>query len=470
MTTTYSMTINGNAILGEKSNLQVLNPATEEVIGMVPQASKTQLDNAVAAAATAFQTWKNTSHQERKNLIATVADTIESYSEELANIIVQEQGKPLDLARMEVGGTVAWTRYASAMDVPVQVIEESESKRIEIHHKPIGVVASITPWNWPLMIAAWHIMPALRAGNTVVIKPSEYTSVNTLRLIQIMNEVLPEGVINVVAGGAEIGHAMSAHPSINKIIFTGSTATGQKIMKEAACNLKRITLELGGNDAGIVLPDSDIDAIAQGLFQTAFINMGQTCAALKRLYVHDSQYDEVCEKLAVIARQQVVGNGADSGVTFGPLQNEKQRNIVSELVEDAKQQGAYVWAGGELPDGAGFFYPPTIVSNVTNGHRIVDEEQFGPVLPIIRYSTIEEAIQLANDSSVGLGGSVWSSDIEKAQKVAQQLECGTVWINNHAEVLPHVPFGGVKMSGMGVEFGMEGLLENTVPQVVSINK
>ena len=249
-----------------------------------------------------------------------IADLMEANADELAESSVTEQGKPMVLAQAEVGGAVAWTRYNADIQIPVKIIEDSEHKRIEAHHKPLGVVASITPWNWPLMIAIWHVMPALRTGNTVVCKPSEYTPLNTLRLVELINEVLPVGVVNVVTGQAEIGGAISSHPGISKIVFTGSTPTGQRIMSSAATNLKRLTLELGGNDAAIVLPDANVDAIAEGIFQAAFLNMGQTCAALKRLYVHDEIYNVMCPKLTAIDQAQIVGHGLESGITFGPVQ------------------------------------------------------------------------------------------------------------------------------------------------------
>ncbi|WP_255487328.1 aldehyde dehydrogenase family protein [Oceanospirillum sediminis] len=470
MGTAFNMWINGQSVQGEAEPLDVLNPATEEVIVTVNNASVAQLDAAVDAAKQAFSSWQYSSHDDRKQALNRIADNIENNAAELAEIVVKEQGKPMFLAQAEVSGAVAWTRYAAGMDIPTDIIEDSENKRIEVQHKPLGVVGSITPWNWPLMIAIWHIMPALRAGNTVVCKPSGLTPLNTLKLFELIQQELPAGVLNVVLGDAEIGNAMSEHPGIDKIIFTGSTPTGQQIMRNASSNLKRLTLELGGNDAGIILPDADIDAIAEGIFQTAFLNMGQTCAALKRLYVHESQYDQVCSKLADIAQQQVVGDGLADGTTFGPVQNKKQLDLVAALVDDAREQGANVLSGGSRSDSAGYFYPPTIIAGAKAGMRVVDEEQFGPVLPVISYSDLDDAIAQANASNVGLGGSVWSSDLEKAQQIASKLECGTAWINGHAEVLPHAPFGGCKMSGFGVEFGLQGLLEYTQPQTININK
>ncbi|GGB84301.1 aldehyde dehydrogenase [Marinobacterium zhoushanense] len=470
MSTELSLLINGDKVAGQGNAFDVINPATEAAIASGRMASVEQLDQAVAAARQAFQSWRKTSDAERTTLLHKVADRIETNADELARIIVQEQGKPLFLAQMEVGGAVAWTRYNADLEIPVKLIEDSEHKRIEGHRKPLGVVASITPWNWPLMIAIWHIIPALRTGNTVVCKPSGLTPLNTLRLVEIINEVLPAGVVNLVTGEREIGEAISRHSGIDKVIFTGSTPTGQNIMANASGNLKRLTLELGGNDAAIVLPGTDVDAVAEGIFQTAFLNMGQTCAALKRLYVHDSLYDALCTKLAEIANAQVVGDGLAEGTSFGPVQNANQFQRVKELVEDAKARGGRILSGGAPVDGKGYFYPPTIIADVSNGVRLVDEEQFGPALPVIRYSDIDEAIRLANDCPFGLGGSVWGPDLAQANSIARQLECGTVWINGHAEVLPHAPFGGCKLSGVGVEFGVEGLLEYTQLQIVNINR
>lgn len=469
MNKTPSLVIDGRKLAGDRGTLPVIDPALGEAFAECPNASPAQLDEAVAAAGRAFEQWQHSTCAERRALLEAIAARIEQNAPELAEIIVREQGKPLALAHMEVGGAVAWTRATAALELPVEVIEDRPGKRIELHRRPLGVVGSITPWNWPLMIAVWHIMPALRAGNAVVIKPSELTPLNTLRLVELIDEVAPPGLVNAVAGGGALGREISGHAGIQKIVSTGSTRTGQDIMRNAADTLKRLTLELGGNDAGIVLPGTDIGAIAEGVFGSAFLNMGQTCAALKRLYVHESQYEDMCRHLVAIAARQKVGNGLDEGTSFGPIQNRDQFERVCELVEDARAAGARILCGGEPLPGKGYFYPPTLVADIADGTRLVDEEQFGPVLPVIRYRDVDEAVRLANASTNGLGGSVWSDDPEAARAVANRLECGTVWINGHAEVLPHCPFGGCKMSGFGVEFGLEGLLEYTRPQLLNIN-
>jgi acyl-CoA reductase-like NAD-dependent aldehyde dehydrogenase len=447
---------------------EVRNPSTGELVGLMPLATEAHLEIAVSKAATAYTTWKDTPDAERADACRRVASVIEANAQELARLLTLEQGKPLGGlgSRFEVGGAVAWARHAAELALPMEVLQDNADGRVELHRKPIGVVGSITPWNWPVMIASWHFAPAIRAGNTVVIKPSPNAPLSTIRMVQLINEVLPPGVINVITGDNEIGAAMSRHPGIAKLIFTGSTATGRRIMESAAPTLKRLTLELDGNDAGIVLPDADPKAIAEGLFWGAFINSGQTCACLKRLYVHDSIYGDVCRELTTYARNVTVGDGLAEASVLGPLQNKTQFDIVSSYVEDARAKGGRVLLGGDPPSGPGYFYPITLVADVDHGCKLVDLEQFGPALPIIRYSTVSEAIAKANDSVTGLGGSVWGKDLAQAKSVASQLECGSVWINKHGTVQPNAPFGGVKQSGFGVEFGVDGLTEFTSIQTV----
>ncbi|MCC8961325.1 aldehyde dehydrogenase family protein [Bradyrhizobium sp. Pear76] len=465
----WSLLIDGRRIETDRFQ-DVFNPSTGAVVGGMPLATASDLDAAVAAASKAFESWKDRPDTERADACRAIADTIEQHAEELARLLTLEQGKPLNGlgSRFEIGGAVAWTRHTSSLSLPVEVLQDGAEGRVELHRKPIGVVGSITPWNWPVMIACWHVIPAIRAGNTVVIKPSPLTPLSTIRLVELMNDKLPPGVVNVVTGDNEIGGLMSAYPGIGKVTFTGSTATGRKIMQNAAGSLKRLTLELGGNDAGIVLPDADPKKIVEGLFWGAFINGGQTCAALKRLYVHDGLYDELCRELAAYARQVVVGDGLSETSTLGPLQNRRQFEIVSAFVEEARQQGGRVLVGGDPPEGPGYFYPVTLVADVDHGCRLVDEEQFGPALPIIRYSDVDDAIAKANASTMGLGGSVWGTDLARAKAVAQRIESGSVWINKHGAIQPNAPFGGVKQSGFGVEFGVDGLKEFTTVQTVFV--
>ena len=463
----YTLFIGGKPVETVR-HADILNPSTGDVVGAMPLATVGDLDAAVTAATAAFEKWQWKSSSELADACRAIAAKIEENSEDLARLLTLEQGKPLNGlgSRFEIGGAVAWTRHTAEIELPVEVLQDTPEGRVELHRKPIGVVGSITPWNWPVMIACWHIIPAIRAGNTVIIKPSPQTPLSTIRLVELMNEVLPAGVVNVVTGENEIGAAMSAHPGIAKLTFTGSTSTGKKVMANAVDTLKRLTLELGGNDAGIVLPDADPKEIAEGLFWGAFINNGQTCACLKRLYVHDSLYDAVCESLVAYAANIPVGDGLSEQSILGPVQNRMQLDIVASYVEDARAKGGRVLIGGQSNGGTGYFYPITIVADVDHGCKLVDREQFGPALPIIRYSDLADVIAKANDNPAGLGGSVWGRDAARAKQVAGQLECGTVWINKHGAIQPNAPFGGVKQSGIGVEFGVDGLKEFTTIQTV----
>jgi acyl-CoA reductase-like NAD-dependent aldehyde dehydrogenase len=465
----YSLLIGGERIQTAGHAL-IRNPSTGETVGEMPMATPEHLDRAVAAANAAYAIWSVTPDAERAEACRRIAAAIEAHAEELARLLTLEQGKPLNGlgSRFEIGGALAWTRYTAELMLPVEVLQDNAEGRVELHRKPIGVVGSITPWNWPVMIACWHIIPAIRAGNAVIIKPSPFTPLSTIRLVEVIASVTPKGLVNVVTGSNEIGALMSRHPGIAKVTFTGSAATGRKIMGSAAETLKRLTLELGGNDAAIVLPDNDPKAIAEGLFWGAFINSGQTCACMKRLYVHDSIYDEVCRELTAYAQKIVMGDGLSDEAVLGPLQNERQFNIVSAYVDDARAKGGRVLTGG-APMGngnGGYFYPVTLVADVDHGCDLVDREQFGPALPIIRFSDVDEVVARANTSDYGLGGSVWSRNIEEARRIASRLECGSVWINKHGAIQPNAPFGGVKQSGVGIEFGLEGLKEFTTVQTV----
>ena len=465
--TEYRLLIDGKLVHGDMT-MAVVNPATEQVLARAPRASRGQLDTAVAAAKAAFPAWAARPINDRRALILRIADQLEARAEEFARLLTQEQGKPLNGlgSRWEMGGAAAWAGHTASLSLPEEVLQDDEAGRVRLLRKPIGVAGSITPWNFPVMIAVWHILPALRVGNAVVIKPSALTPLATLRMVELASAVLPPGVLNIVTGddkGFNLGAAMSEHPGIDKIVFTGSTPTGRHVMRAAAGNLKRLTLELGGNDAGIVLPDADPAAIAEGLFWGAFINNGQTCAALKRLYVHDSIHDAVCAALVAFARTIPLGDGMDEASVLGPVQNRAQFDKVAALVADAAARGQVLLGGAP---GQGLFFPPTIIAGLRNGDALVDQEQFGPALPVIRYSSLDEAVAMANDNPNGLGASVWGSDVDAARAVARRLESGSVWINKHGAVQPNAPFGGVKQSGISLQFGLEGLKENTTAQVV----
>ena len=468
------MIINGQPVTAA-ATLGVINPATGEVFAQVPAGTAAHVDAAVAAAQAAFPAWRETPDAERQRLLHALGDALQAHLPELMQLVTKESGKPLNGlegigAGMEMGGAIAWTHVTADLSLPVEVVQDDAVARVEVHRVPLGVVGSITPWNWPLLIAIWHVIPALRAGNTVVIKPSEFTPLATLRFVALANELLPPGVLNIVTGGGEVGAAMTAHLGIAKIVFTGSTETGRRIMQGAAGNLKRLTLELGGNDAGIVLPDVDVDAIAPKLFAACFHNSGQTCACLKRLYVHESIYEAVCKALAERAQQAVLGDGLDPATQLGPVQNAAQLAKVESFAEAARRDGGRFLCGGRRRPGPGYFYEPTVVAGLSDGSRLVDEEPFGPIVPVIAYRDLDEVIARANANPQGLGGSVWSADVRRATEIALRLECGTVWVNEHGAIQPDAPFGGIKQSGIGVEFGAHGLAEYTAIRTVKVMK
>ena len=472
MTTTStqsrSMTIGGAAATAT-AHFDVINPATGEPFGAAPECSRGQLDAAMAAATSAFADWRRDEPARRQALVSC-ADAITSHAEELAQILTREQGKPLAKAAGELAGAAKWFTYTAKLEMPVEVALDNARVRVEVRRRPHGVVAAITPWNYPVSLAVWKIAPALLAGNTMVLKPSPFTPLATLRMGEILRDVLPAGVLNVVSGGDELGAWMTAHPAVRKISFTGSVATGKLVAAAAAPDLKRVTLELGGNDPALVLEDVDVSRVAKRIFWGAFENCGQVCSAIKRVYVPESLYGPMLTELGDLARNVHVGDGLDVDSQMGPLNNRPQFERVQELVEDAKRVGGKVVAGGQRLGDRGYFYAPTIVGEVRDGVRLVDEEQFGPVLPVVPYADLDDAVEQANATHFGLSGSVWSSDSVKAEEVASRLECGTAWVNQHLNVLPHAPFGGAKWSGIGVENGPWGLLGFTEIQTINVAK
>jgi len=464
----YVMTIDGQAVPAEQT-FGVINPATGEVFAQAPECTREQLDAALESAHKAQLSWKTDAAARAEALLAA-ADAVDAAASELGPLLTAEQGKPVAQAIGEAKGVALWLRHFAKLDLPREVIQDDERVFAEVVRRPVGVVAAITPWNFPLSMAAWKFAPALRAGNTVVVKPSPYTPLATLRLGEVLRDVLPPGVLNIVSGGDELGGWMTSHPLVRKISFTGSVATGKKVAAAAAPDLKRITLELGGNDPAIVLDDVDTEEVAGKLFWSAFRNSGQVCIAVKRVYVPERLHDDLVDALAAKARAAKVGDGMAEGTDLGPINNKPQFERVSELVSDALSNGATAVAGGGPLDRPGYFFAPTVLTGVSDGTRIVDEEQFGPALPVIPYRDVDDALARANATTFGLGGSVWSADPDRAADVAERLETGTAWINTHAALAPHQPFGGAKWSGIGVENGSWGLLGYTEIQVVHRSK
>ena len=459
-----AMTINGNKVRGQ-ATFDVVNPATGKVEAQAPECSREQLDEALKAAEAAGSSWRVDEAERRKTMLR-LAEAIAAAHEEVTAALIAETGKPATLAASEPQVCIAWLQAFAEMQIPRRVLQDDSSALIEVAQRPVGVVGAITPWNFPIGLAMWKIAPALLAGNTVVVKPSPFTPIATLLLGEIMNEVLPPGVLNVVSGGDDLGRALVAHPIPRKITFTGSIASGKSVATTAGADLKRLTLELGGNDAAILLPDADLASAVPKILGTAFFNTGQACALPKRIYVPDALYAEAVEAFGAVATGITVGDPIDPDTQMGPLSTRPQFERVKGLAQDAVAKGARVVTGGSAIGGAGYYFEPTILADIIEGVAVVDEEQFGPVLPILRYSRIDDAVERANATMYGLCGSVWGTDAAAAREVAERLECGTAFVNTHAALLPTVPFGGAKWSGVGVENGIDGLLAFTEPQVV----
>ena len=464
----FTLTIDGKAVAATET-FGVINPSTGQVFEQAPECTQAQLDQAMESSANAFRAWSQ-DIERRRQALRDCANVLRERAPQLGEILCREQGKPLEKAVGEFFGAAVWFDFTANLDLPVEVVQDDEDARVEVHRRPLGVVAAITPWNFPIILGVWKIAPSLLAGNTVVIKPSPFTPLSTLALGEALRGALPPGVLNVVSGGDDLGKWMTSHPIPRKISFTGSTETGKHVAASAAPDLKRLTLELGGNDAAIVLPDVDPTAVADKLFWGAFENTGQVCSAIKRVFVHEDQYAATIDSLAERAKGVVMGDGFDAKSELGPLNNLPQFERVKELVADAIDGGAQVAAGGAARSGDGYYFEPTILGDVGEGVRIVDEEQFGPALPVLRYRDVDDAVERANATMFGLSGSVWSNDLDRASDLASKLECGTAWVNQHLQIVPHAPFGGAKWSGIGVENGHWGLYGFTETRTVNIAK
>ncbi|QPC98232.1 aldehyde dehydrogenase family protein [Qipengyuania soli] len=451
--------------------MEVVNPANEEVIARVPSCGKDELDRAVAAARRAFKTWRKTSAEERQKVVQGIAAAIQGNAEELYRLLTSEQGKPHAQAQMEIYGAAGLAAAQSQLTLDDVVNQDDDERLSRTRRVPVGVVGGIVPWNFPVMMAIQKIVPALISGCTIVLKPSPFTPLTTLRIAELIKDVVPAGTVNIITGEDSLGPMITEHPDIDKVTFTGSTATGKKIMEGASKDLKRITLELGGNDASIVLPDADVSKVAEQLFWSSFSNAGQICVAAKRIYIHEDIYDDLSQAIAEYAKGVTVGDGSQQGTGVGPIQNRKQYERVLELIQDAKDNGYKFLTGGDKdPSGTGYYVPITILDNPPEDARIVAEEQFGPVMPLMKFSTVDEVIERANNSDYGLAGAVWTKDVDKGVEIAEQLETGTVWINEFLHINPLAPFGGHKQSGFGSEYGIEGLKEFTYAQVITVKR
>ncbi|MEO5773712.1 MAG: aldehyde dehydrogenase family protein [Sphingomicrobium sp.] len=462
------MLIDGRIVAGE-SFFEVIDPATGQPFALAPDASRAQLELAVAAAKRALAAWSRTDFTERRTTIAKVAARLREQADVIAPLLTAEQGKPTRDAIGEIMRAADHVEGLIALDISDQLLRDDGRERVWIRHRPLGVVGGITPWNVPIVLAMVKIAQALYTGNTLVLKPSPYTPLSTLAVGQAIADLVPPGTVNIVSGGNDLGAWITSHPDIAKISFTGSVATGRRVLESAADTFKRVTLELGGNDPAIVLPDADLDSAAQGIARSAFANCGQVCMAVKRVFVHASVRKQFVEALKQRAEAIRVGPGSDPASTMGPLQNRMQFDKVTALLKEVRHTpGAQIVTGGIVHDGPGYFIDPTIVEGLGDGARLVSEEQFGPVLPILVYDDVEETIARANATDFGLGASVWTRDLEQGQEIANRLEAGSVWINRHGGNAKDVPFGGAKHSGYGREQGVAGMLSYTEMQVVTM--
>lgn len=453
----------------KKKTINVINPATEKKFAQVPKGTEKHINKAVKAAKKAFPAWAATPLKKRQAIVEKMADCINANADMLARLMSKEQGKPMPEAQGEMAWTEGYLRHYATLSPKGRTIQNDADLKIETRRVPLGVVAGICPWNFPVLVPFWKVGPALIAGNTIVLKPAPSTPLTILKVFELFNDFVPAGVINVVTDENDLGPVLTNHPDVAKVSFTGSCETGKKIMASSAGTLKRVTLELGGNDAAIVLPDVDVKATAAQIYGGAFLNAGQVCMAIKRVYAHSDVYDEMCDELAKLAKEAVVGDGLQQGTTIGPIQNKAQFKKVKALIKSADKDGK-ILSGGVSKKKKGYFVNPIIVRDVTDGDDIVDKEQFGPILPIIKYTNVKKIGKTANDSDFGLGASVWSKSTSKATAVANKLEAGTVYVNQCLNIGPHIPMAGFKSSGIGVEQSDEGLEEYTQMQVMNIAK
>ncbi|MBT8765098.1 aldehyde dehydrogenase family protein [Metapseudomonas boanensis] len=458
--------IDGQWVLPEGPTTPVLNPATGKAISAVPDVPLEYLERAVQSAHKAFKSrvWSGLRPADRERILLRFTALVEEHAEELAQLETLSQGKSINISRMlDVGATVEFMRYMSGwatkiegqtLDVSIPIPPGSRFTAFA-RREPVGVVAGIVPWNFPLMIATWKLMPALACGCTVVIKPASETPLTCLRLAELAFEAgIPAGVFNVITGGGStVGNALASHPLINKVSFTGSTAVGKSVGVACMENMTRFALELGGKNPMILLEDADVEKAIQGALLGGLLNQGQVCAAASRFYVHQSRYGEFVEGLAAAVKGLSIGPGMDQEAAINPLVSRKQQLGVLKHIEVARQEGARVVAGGQPIEGDGFFVQPTVLADVNHSMAVAREEVFGPVLSVIPFTDEDAMIELANDSPYGLAASLWTNDLGKAMNLVPRIEAGTVWVNAHVLLDPNMPFGGVKQSGMGREFG-----------------
>ncbi len=456
-------------LVSSPDTFEVIDPATARTFAHCPRAKHEQLNQAVSAAQKAFIAWRQKSFIDRGLMLIQLADAVEDRQDEITRLLTCEQGGPFNENKNTVQRFSQILRDITKLSVEDEIRRSDQSGKYEIHYKPLGVVGAITPWNGPVVLAAPKIASALYTGNTIVLKPSPYTPLATLLIGEIAQSIFPRGVLNILAGGNEIGQLMAEHPNIQKINFTGSIATGKRVMLSAASTLKRLTLELGGNDAAILLDDVDIDTALDQLCDIAFRAAGQICMTVKRLYVPRRFYNQVCTKLVDTVGKIKVGSGFEPAVQMGPVQNIMQFNRIKELIEDSRDiKGAEILTGKYKLNRPGYFISPTIVTGLPENARLVQEEQFGPVLPVLEYSDLDKVLNHVNNGKYGLGGSIWTRDVARGRKVAQRLDSGLAWVNRHIGSSPDLPFGGIRESGFGRAYGVEGLKAHMEIQTLTL--
>jgi len=435
-----------------------VNPATKEELWDVPVATQQDVNDAVAAGKKAFITWSQTPIEKRKELMGKFVALYSNYEQEFADLLCKEAGKPRSFATNEVASVKQMISHHATLNLPVEKFEDDE-KIVTTRYIPLGVVGAICPWNFPLTLSSGKIAPALLSGCTIIVKPSPFTPYTALKLVELAQEIFPPGVVQVLGGDDKLGPMLVDHPDIAKISFTGSIATGKRIMAACAKSLKRITLELGGNDPCIVMPDVNLDAVVPEITIGSFWNSGQVCVATKRVYVHESIYKEFLAKMVAFTKNIKVGPSDEPDVLLGPIQNAMQYEKVQEFLADSKKNG-YKFALGEpeVQSSKGYFIQPTIIDNPPNDSRIIQQEPFGPILPLQPWSDLEEVIERANNTNTGLGASVWSKDVAAGEKIASRLQAGNVFVNSWTKPTPQAFFSGHKESGIGGEWGNTGVL------------
>ncbi|KAH6871538.1 aldehyde dehydrogenase domain-containing protein [Thelonectria olida] len=445
-----------------------INPANLQPKDEVPVATQDDVDRAVDAAKRAFKVWSKVLYEDRRRAVLAFADAVEQFKTGFRDLLVSEQGKPA--TDVETDAASAWIRGLAHIELPEDVIEDDDKRTVITRYTPIGVVGAIIPWNFPLSLATSKLAPALLTGNVVILKPSPFTPYCGLKVVELAQHFFPPGVVQSLSGDDRLGSWLTSHPGIDKISFTGSTTTGKQVLQSAAKTLKRVTLELGGNDPAIIFPDVDVDKVAEKIAFFAFLNSGQMCLNLKRIYVHESIYEQFRDAVVKHVKNYTLGDGSQEGISHGPLQNSMQYERVKTFFEDIEKQGWKVAAGGRVDPSPGYFIAPTIIDQPPENSRIVVEKPFGPIVPLLSWKDEEEVIARANNSLMGLGASVWCNDLKNAEQVAREIQAGSVWINTHFDLSPMAPFGGHKESGLGSEWGANGLRGFCNVQTLFLNK